>query len=192
MSEAKDNKDSKDQAKQPTPAEQVTNQPQPSMQYAMNQPVGDKADTKSRLAMMAFAFFAAPTGIARAYIGQTSGVVRFWIFVAAQFLGIIPFINILAGLALMVLYVWGIVDFFILKGRTVDAFNQPMSSTNRDEKFIKYLFIVMIVGLVLALLAIVVSIIFVVIVGVAGLSSVSDIKSSGYSGYSSYGGYSSF
>ncbi len=156
---------------EPAEASQAPAQPQqpqaPAYQQpALNQPIGDQADPKSRLAMMCFAFFVAPTGAARAYIGQTIGVVRFWVYVASVVLSFIPIINILAGLSMLVLTVWGFVDFFILHGRRVDAFNQPLYSTSRDDRFVSYLFIIFIILIALAVLVLLIMLILMI----AGLS----------------------
>ena len=137
----------------PQQPQQVYNQPQ----YVVVQagPVGDQADTKSRLAMMLLAYFALPTGLASAYIGEASGRVRFWVWLGATVTTIIPFLNILSMLLLLVLSVWGLVDFFRLKGMYNDAFGNPMSSTARDERSIGYINIAMIISLVLMALGII-------------------------------------
>lgn len=111
-------------------------------------PVGDQADTKSRLAMMLLAFFAVPTGLARAYIGDKNGMTRFWVYLGCSIAMVVPFLNILTGIVLLVLTVWGIVDFFSLTKVYTDAFGMQLSSTNRDERVIRYLRTIMIVVLV--------------------------------------------
>jgi len=140
------------------------------------QDVGDKHDPKSRLAMMLFAFFAAPSGLARGYIGETSGMVRFWIYIPTAFLSAIPFVNFLAAPVMLVLYVWGLVDFFLLKGRQQDAHGAQMYSTNRDERVINYLYIVFIILIAISILAVIAAI-FVIVVGGIGSFSFSDYNS---------------
>ena len=115
---------------------------------------------KSYLAMMLLAFFAAPSGLARAYRGEQIGWVRFWIFVGSYVAMIIPFVNLLAGLALCVLAVWGIIDFFLLYKVRTDARGIALTHTPRDLKFSKGFFIVNIVGLCLMGITVIFALIF--------------------------------
>ena len=77
--------------------------------------------TKSYLVMVVLAFFASITGLARAYRGEKIGWVRFWIYIGSIVLMIIPFINIIAAITLIVLSIWGIVDFFLVYRLRDDA-----------------------------------------------------------------------
>ncbi len=115
-------------------------------------PVATAAHTHgvSRLAMMAIAFFASPLGLARMYRGDPNGKVRFWLYVGAMFAMAVPYVNIIAGLVMLVLLVWGVVDFFTLYGETHDAQGQPLLTTARDERWIEMMRTVYIVVLVIS------------------------------------------
>jgi len=113
-------------------------------------PVVDDGEPKSYLAMMLLAFFAMPTGLARVYRGEHGGWIRFWIYVVASVLMIIPFVNIIAAIALLVVTIWGVVDFFLLYKVRTDAAGRPLHTTMRDAKAAKVLFILTIVGLAMS------------------------------------------
>lgn len=115
---------------------------------------------KSYLAMMLLAFFAAPSGLARAYRGEQIGWIRFWIYIGATVTMIIPFLNILGGLALLALTIWGIVDFFMLYKVRNDAAGKELTTTPRDLKAAKALWIVFIVMLCLTGLMVILMLIF--------------------------------
>lgn len=138
-------------------------------------PVGDQVDTKSRLAMMLLAFFASSTGLARVYIGDKSGMVRLWIYISCIVATLVPFLNIIAALGLLVLLIWGIVDFFTLAKVNDDAFGVPMSSTSRDERAIGYLRITMIILVVLNILVFIGLLLFVSILLMRGPSQVPQV-----------------
>lgn len=129
--------------------------PQPTPVAA---PVVADTGVKSYINMVSLAFFAAPTGLARAYRGEQSGWVRFWIYVGATVLSIIPLINILALLALLVLGIWGVVDFFLVYKLRTDAAGQPLHATARDQVWAKNMKIVYIVLLALAAVFVVLAI----------------------------------
>lgn len=133
------------QAVQPVPQPQPVAPQQPT--YVAG-PVGDQVDIKSRLAMMLLAYFALPTGLARAYIGDKMGMIRFWIYLGLAVLMIVPYVNMLAAIGMIALTVWGAIDFFTLKNASTDAFGASLSSTNRDERVIGYLNTIMIITLV--------------------------------------------
>lgn len=99
-------------------------------------------EPKSRLAMMLLAFFISQTGLARVYRGEKSGCVRFWAYLASTVLMIVPLINLLAGLAMIVLVVWGIVDFYMLYNVKDDANDKALHETARDARVSKALLIV--------------------------------------------------
>lgn len=148
---------SQEEQKQPEP--QFT-PPQPASvaaSSAQQAPV-DPENQKSRLAMMSFAYFAIQTGIARVYIGDKSGYVRLWLFIGAFVLAFIPFINILSGLIMLVLSIWGLIDYFILKKRTTDASGQPLHTNKRDDKSVNIITIVLVASLVLMVLFVVLAI----------------------------------
>ena len=115
---------------------------------------------KSYLAMMVLAFFAAPMGLARAYRGEKSGWVRFWIYIASQVLMIVPFVNFLAIIALLVLTIWGIVDIFLLYNTRTDAAGVPYYTTPRDDRIARALRTATIVLLAISGVLIVLGIMF--------------------------------
>ena len=137
------------------PSDQATFDPAPQLATPGQTPppASDAHDPKSRLAMMALAFFAGPTGIARIYIGDKSGIGRLWAYIVSSILMIVPFINFISAFALLALGIWGVVDFFALKGRRTDAFEKPLYTTARDDRYIKYMHILFIVALAFAALA---------------------------------------
>ncbi len=104
---------------------------------------------RNYLVMMLLAVLLLPTGLARAYRGEQIGWTRFWIYVGATVGCIIPFLNILAGLALLALVVWGAIDVFQLRKTTTDADGGALVMTERDGKFAKGFFIYFIVSLCL-------------------------------------------
>lgn len=114
---------------------------------------------KSYINMVSLAFFAGPTGLARAYRGEQAGWVRFWVFVGSYVLMIIPLINFLAALSLTVLAIWGVVDFFLVHGLRTDAAGQPLHATARDQIWaqkMKFAFIGMLcLGVLLFILGII-------------------------------------
>ncbi|OYX41601.1 hypothetical protein B7Y94_04770 [Candidatus Saccharibacteria bacterium 32-49-12] len=127
--------------------------PQPRTAEQTPPPASDAHDPKSRLAMMTLAFFAGPTGLARIYIGDKSGIGRLWAYIISSILMIVPLINFISAFALLALGIWGVVDFFALKGRQTDAFEKPLHTTTRDDRYIKYLQILFIVALAFAAMA---------------------------------------
>lgn len=105
---------------------------------------------RNYLVMMLLAVLLLPSGLARAYRGEQIGWTRFWIYVGATVACIIPFLNILAGLAILALIVWGAIDVFQLRKTTTDAEGGALVMTERDGKFAKGFFIYFIVSLCLA------------------------------------------
>ena len=127
--------------------------PQPiSASPAPTAPATTANEPRSYLTILSLAFFAGPLGLARWYRGDDSGKVRFWIYVACIVLGLIPFVNILAGLGLGVLTIWGVVDFFMLHKTTTDASGMPLSATSRDMAWAKNFKTAYIISLVLSIL----------------------------------------
>lgn len=120
----------------------------------------DNGGTKSYLVMVVLAFFAGVTGLARAYRGEKIGWVRFWMYVGATVLVVIPFVNILAALVMLVVSVWGIVDFFLVYRLRDDAEGKPLHATARDQKWAGVFNIIYIIGLSLGAIMIILSIIF--------------------------------
>lgn len=104
---------------------------------------------RNYLVMMLLAVLLLPSGLARAYRGEQIGWTRFWVYVGATVGCFIPFLNILAGIAVLALVVWGIVDVFQLRGTTTDADGSALVTTERDGKFARGFFIYFIVSLCL-------------------------------------------
>lgn len=125
-------------------------------------PVGF-VDTSPRnfLAVMLLAIFASPYGLARWYRGDDSGKIRFWVAVGCTVCIIIPIINVIAGLGLVVLHIWGIVDFFLLSGTTTDANDTPYVASSRDITWANNLKIAYIVLLVIQALVILLGVILI-------------------------------
>lgn len=115
---------------------------------------------RSYLVVMLLAVLMLPTGLARAYRGEQIGWTRFWIYVGATVASIIPFLNILAFIAIIVLAVWGIIDVFKLYKERTDAEGGALVTSPRDEKFAKGFYIYFLVGLILTGVAILFAIIF--------------------------------
>ena len=109
---------------------------------------------RNYLAMMMLAYGLIPTGLARVYIGDKSGKTRAIVFVVACVAMLVPILNLVAGLALFVLQIWGIIDMFLLRGRKTDANGQILAVTAWDRKWEKGLFIATIIGIILTILAI--------------------------------------
>lgn len=133
--------------------------PQPS--YNPTQPVVPVAPVanqspRSYLAVVVLAFFAGQLGLARWYRGDASGKIRFWIAIACTLTAWIPLINVISALGLLVLTVWGIVDFFALHKTTTDANNQPYTASARDITWAKSLktYYVVVISLVAAIFVI--------------------------------------
>lgn len=144
---------------QPTPPAETA----PHTAPAASQPVVPAAtaapvDTSPRnyLAVVALAAFMGQYGLARWYRGDELGKIRFWIAVGCTVTAVVPYVNIVSMLGLSVLFVWGIVDFFLLTSTTADANGTPYVATERDKTWAQGLKIAYIVGLVLAAVAIVV------------------------------------
>lgn len=115
---------------------------------------------RSYLVMMLLAVLMLPTGLARAYRGEQIGWTRFWIYVGATVASIIPFVNILAFLALIILAVWGVIDVFKLYKERTDAEGTALVTTPRDEQFARGFYIYFLVCLILTGVAILFAIIF--------------------------------
>ena len=128
---------------------------------------------KSYINLVSLAFFAAPTGLARAYRGEQIGWVRFWVYVGATILMAVPILNFLAILAMLVLGVWGAVDFFLIHKLRTDASGQPLHATARDQVWAKNMKTVYIVLLALAAVLIVLAIL-IVAAGIANFSNYSN------------------
>lgn len=107
---------------------------------------------KSYLVMMLLAVFTLPTGLARAYLGEQVGWTRFWVFIASYVLLLVPLLNLVAGLVVLGLFIWGIVDLFTLRKRTTDATGKELVSTPRDKKWAKGFFIYAVVAMALGVL----------------------------------------
>lgn len=116
---------------------------------------------RSYLVMMILAVLMLPSGLARAYRGEQSGWTRFWVYVGASVAMIIPFLNILAGLALIGLAIWGVVDVFQLRKTKTDAEGGALLTSERDEKFAKGFFIYLLVQLGIAALALLLALLFI-------------------------------
>lgn len=104
---------------------------------------------RSYLVMMLLAVLLIPSGLARAYRGEQIGWTRFWIYVGATVGCVIPFLNFLAIIVLLALFVWGVIDVFQLRKTTTDADGGALVTTERDNRFAKGFFIYFIVSLCL-------------------------------------------
>ncbi len=116
-------------------------------------------DQRSYLAMMLLAVFTMPTGLARAYRGDKQGWTRFWIYIGATAISVIPIIGqLIGGITLLVLLIIGLVDVFTLRHMTTDAFNKPLHTTTTDKKwahgFFIYVVVLLVLGAIMLLLAI--------------------------------------
>ena len=144
---------------QPTPPTEAA----PHTAPAASQPVVPAAtaapvDTSPRnyLAVVALAAFMGQYGLARWYRGDELGKIRFWIAVGCTVTMPIIYLNVLSALGMLILSVWGIIDFFLLTSTTADANGTPYVATERDKMWAQGLKIAYIVGLILAAVAIVV------------------------------------
>lgn len=107
-------------------------------------------DERSYLAMMLLAVFTMPTGLARAYRGEQQGWTRFWVYVGATVISIVPIIGqLIGGVTLFVLFIIGLVDVFTLRHTTTDAFDKPLHTTAMDKKWAHGFFIYVVVLLVI-------------------------------------------
>lgn len=143
---------------------------------------------KSYLVMVTLAFFASVTGLARAYRGEKVGWVRFWMFVGSCVAIIVPLLNILAGLVQIILWIWGIVDFFLVYRLRDDAAGKPLHVTPRDMKWAGVFNVLYIIGIALMGVAIILGIIFsaAIMSNIGNISKYeSDSSSSSYSSSSS-------
>lgn len=131
----------------------------PATPAAAITPVAPKGP-RSYLVMMLLAVLLTPTGLARAYRGEQIGWTRFWIYVGATVAMIIPFLNILAALAMLALAVWGIVDVFQLRKLKTDAEGGTLLTSERDEKYAKAFYIYFLVVLILTGVGILLAIVF--------------------------------
>lgn len=131
----------------------VNSPEQPTVATTQAKTQVDQSGPKNYLVMMLLAVFLLPTGLARAYIGDKSGWTRFWVFIGAYILMIVPFINLIAGLVVFGLLIWGLVDLFVLRNRTTDVTGADLAGTPRDKKWAKGFFIYALVALGLSVLA---------------------------------------
>ncbi|MEO5691262.1 MAG: hypothetical protein ABIQ64_03700 [Candidatus Saccharimonadales bacterium] len=136
-----------------------THQTQPATKK-LSSDLNQSQDQRSYLAMMLLAVFAMPTGLARAYRGEQQGWTRFWVYIGATVISVIPLIGqLIGGLTLVVLLIIGLVDVFTLRHTTTDAFNKPLHTTTTDKKwahgFFMYVVVLLVLGAIVLLLAIV-------------------------------------
>lgn len=136
----------------------TTASPEPAV-VPVNPSLVANSGVKSYLAMITLAFFALPTGLARAYRGEKIGWTRFWLYIGASLGSLIPFINLIAGLLYLVLIVWGIVDFFLVYRLRDDTEGKPLHATPRDQKWASTLRILYIIGLALSVVIFVLALI---------------------------------
>jgi hypothetical protein len=118
-------------------------------------------EPRSYLAVMVMAVFLLPTGLARAYRGESSGWTRFWTYVVANVIMIIPLLGQIAGgLMILVLSIMGVVDVFKLRKTTTDAFGTPLVASELDKKwahgFYVYFLVVFIVMSVILVLGVII------------------------------------
>lgn len=147
---------SKIMATEEAPKNTVTPAPAAAPAAVATEPKGPR----SYLVVMLLAVLMLPTGLARAYRGEQIGWTRFWIYVGATVASIIPFLNILAFIAIAALAIWGVIDVFKLYKDRTDADGGALVTTPRDEKFAKGFYIYFLVCLILTGVAILVAIIF--------------------------------
>jgi hypothetical protein len=120
-------------------------------------------EPRSYLAMMVLAVFLLPTGLARAYRGEHGGWTRFWTYVAANVIMIIPILGqIIGAIMVLVLSIMGVVDVFKLRKSTTDAFGMPLVASELDKKwahgfYIYFLVVFIIMAVILALVVIILS-----------------------------------
>jgi hypothetical protein len=120
-------------------------------------------EPRSYLAMMVIAVFLLPTGLARAYRGESSGWTRFWTYVAANVIMIIPLLGqIIGGIMILVLSIMGVVDVFKLRKTTTDASGTPLVASELDKKwahgfYVYFLVLLIVIGVAFAILLIVMS-----------------------------------
>lgn len=100
-------------------------------------PVAQPSEPRSYMAIIALAFFAGPLGLARWYRGDESGKTRFWVYAVASLASTIPGINFVSLPVLLVLLIWGVVDFFKLYATTTDASGAPLTATAQDRQWAK-------------------------------------------------------
>lgn len=120
---------------------------------------------RSYLAMMLFAFFGGQLGLARVYRGDiVLGWTRFWTFISVYILYVITFffmpLQLVMGIILFGLSVWGVVDFFILYGTKVDAAKHTLIHNKLDARIAKILLILSIIGLSIALIVVILAVVF--------------------------------
>lgn len=129
---------------------------------------------RSYLAMVLLAFFVGPTGLARAYIGDKVGMIRFYIWIAAFVITwtFVQGLQVTAGLAMLVLTVWGIVDFFLLYKQQEDTNGVALATSKRDQKFAKVFFVLYIIGICLVVIAFILGLIF----GAAAISNLQHLS----------------
>ncbi|MBP9667954.1 hypothetical protein KBD87_04085 [Candidatus Saccharibacteria bacterium] len=154
------------QASTPSPMPQTQAAPQPAV---MNAAPSSAGEPRSYLTMVVLAFFTGPMGLARWYRGEDSGKVRFWVYLVVSILSAIPFVNFVAIPIMLVLVVWGVVDFFLLHGTSTDASNMPLVTTNRDRVWAKNLKVAYIICLILGVLAMIAAVIVIALVAQNGL-----------------------
>jgi hypothetical protein len=114
-------------------------------------------EPRSYLAVMAMAVFLLPTGLARAYRGDKSGWTRFWAYVAANVIMIIPILGQIIGiLMLLVLSIMGVIDVFKLRKTTTDTSGTPLVASELDKKwahgfYVYFLVVFIVMSVILAL-----------------------------------------
>lgn len=164
---------------QETPAETTMASPipvAPMAQASVETPVVDDGELKSYLAMMLLAFFAGPSGLARVYRGEKSGWVRFWIYIVSY---ILTFVFI-GTIGILVMTIWGIVDFFLLHKTHTDVTGRPLYTTALDTKVAGILQRIMIILLALLALGLIV---FILMFGVIMTSFSHGFNSNSYQTY---------
>lgn len=118
-------------------------------------------EPRSYLAMMVIAVFLLPTGLARAYRGDQSGWTRFWTYIAANVIMIIPILGqAIGGLMVLVLAILGVIDVFKLRNTTTDAAGTPLVASEFDKKwahgfYVYFLVVLIIMAVLFALLVII-------------------------------------
>lgn len=135
-------------------------------------PVRPSGEPRNFLAVIALTVSLGIFGIHKLYLGdKTLGWVRFGIGVGAMLLSWIPFINILASLLLVGLFIWAAIDLFQLYlTRHTDAEGQEFVATLRDRRYAKGLFIYAIVSYSLAVLATIAIVLMIALMGVGAFS----------------------
>ncbi|MFZ1250030.1 MAG: NINE protein [Candidatus Microsaccharimonas sp.] len=152
----------------------------PTIQTQPSLPTNQESEPRNLLAAFALVILLGYTGVHQLYLGnKTQGWVRIGIFLAS-----IPLLFVFVGfLSFIVLYVWAIVDFFLIYLKRVDSEGKPLVGTNRDIKATKALFIGTIIFVAIYALLLVASIVISLALGQSYGAPTGTFESSLYNSY---------